>query len=606
MAPKGNWDVKKLVMGATPSKEAMADDKNTKLGDEFIEVKGSEGGKTKLYRKNVSESMWENMVDQLGPPTVDMRESRSTKPGTSVAVDRVVARDPVVAVEKPALAPTRVIDPVVAPNGATQSQVMEGGTPGTYSTSDEVRDTVSAIGEGISQFTSPIKTIVEGVVNPGPAKQVPTDAGPPAAAAKAPGSEGGSASVSIRTPGGDPGMPKWDGPTSAETMELAMARGDAEAKKAKVAAFAAGEQAKAAEEIAQAERKKAEIEAQVATDEVEKRELQRQRMELFTGQFERLKAEQSKLDPTIDPNRYWKNKDAGQIALGAIAGALFGFAGKGMDYLTSIQNEIKMDVDAQKASYEQASDKIKQQMAAAGDDYARARQEGVSDAEARAVAAVARVASMKSYVQAATAHTASVEAQGKAMEAAAGLDAINLKYIQEGSEAATKNTSMKLGALAQSQQARAAMINANANATRASAAGGKKALPGSIRLKIAAAKRLIDTMKQMKESAKGGVLDKAGRGIKATLPGVTEGMRKEGAISDDYELSKATLAIDVLQSSIQSHEKAFSLDKMPDRNSPLKDTDTFFDQRLKVAEKYLHNLENGEYADDPPADTGGE
>lgn len=595
MAPKNKWIVD-TVAGATPSK------KEEKLGDS-IEIIGPHGGKQTLHRANVPDIPDERWAELKIQAAQDARPAPPPVPEDTPAPIRNYSDE-----EK---APVRVIDPVVAPNGATQSQVQEGGTPGTAHTKGPLAEAATSAVETVAHIANPLNVLDNSkqayqslVGGKAPRKDAEM---PPASAAKAPGSEGGSASVSIRTPGMDPGMPAYDGPSSKEIMALGEQRGEAEAKKARVAAFAEGQKAIALREVRQAQLDMQETQNNIAADALEREAVEQSRLKDFENHFAELKAQQSKLDPTIDPNRYWKNKDAGQVALGAIAGALFGFAGKGMDYLNTIQNEVRMDIDAQKATYENASSKIRQQMADAGDEYARAKNRGLSDREARAAASAAKLSGMKSYIEATMTNTASVEAQGKAMEALAGIDSLNVAALQDAGKAATEAATRKGADWANKQSARAAMINANTNAVRASAAGaGGAKRPGSIQLKIAAAKRVIDTMRQMKESAKGGVLDKAGRGIKATLPGVTEGMRKEGAISDDYELSKATLAIDVLQSSIQSHEKAFSIDKMPDRNSPLKDTDTFFDQRLKVAEKYLHNLENGEYADDPPTDTGGE
>lgn len=49
----------------------------------------------------------------------------------------------------------------------------------------------------------------------------------------------------------------------------------------------------------------------------------------------------------IDPNRYWHNKTEGQKAMTTLAGALFGFAGKGMDFLNHIDNLVQQDVKLQ-------------------------------------------------------------------------------------------------------------------------------------------------------------------------------------------------------------------------------------------------------------------
>lgn len=52
---------------------------------------------------------------------------------------------------------------------------------------------------------------------------------------------------------------------------------------------------------------------------------------------------------TVDPNRYWANKDAGQKAAAVIAGALFGFTGQGMQWLQRLDGLVAQDMQAQAA-----------------------------------------------------------------------------------------------------------------------------------------------------------------------------------------------------------------------------------------------------------------
>jgi hypothetical protein len=73
-------------------------------------------------------------------------------------------------------------------------------------------------------------------------------------------------------------------------------------------------------------------------------------------------ADLQKIDPKIDPNRYWANKSTEQKIAGGLAAALFGFAGKGMDFLAMVNQEIDRDIDVQKSEFAQrraiASDKV--------------------------------------------------------------------------------------------------------------------------------------------------------------------------------------------------------------------------------------------------------
>lgn len=49
----------------------------------------------------------------------------------------------------------------------------------------------------------------------------------------------------------------------------------------------------------------------------------------------------------VDPSRYWANKDAGQKAMSVIAAGLFGYLGKGMEYLKRLDNLVAEDVRLQ-------------------------------------------------------------------------------------------------------------------------------------------------------------------------------------------------------------------------------------------------------------------
>lgn len=51
----------------------------------------------------------------------------------------------------------------------------------------------------------------------------------------------------------------------------------------------------------------------------------------------------------IDPSRFWANKDGFQKASAVIAGALFGFSGKGMEWLNHLESLVSRDIEAQKS-----------------------------------------------------------------------------------------------------------------------------------------------------------------------------------------------------------------------------------------------------------------
>lgn len=52
---------------------------------------------------------------------------------------------------------------------------------------------------------------------------------------------------------------------------------------------------------------------------------------------------------SIDPNRYWSSKDAGQKAASFVMGALYGFAGEGNKWIQKVDSLIAQDIQAQAA-----------------------------------------------------------------------------------------------------------------------------------------------------------------------------------------------------------------------------------------------------------------
>lgn len=556
----------------------MADKKEKKLGDEIVVV-GPHGG-TATYERSqfpdLSDEDWSKLKDSVRP-----------------LPPPVPADTPAPLGER---APVRVLEPgaaVVAPNGATERQVQEGGTPGTYSKFDELNERVVAPVQEfmknpvVNALDTTIGAALRPILDPTGDKTPLEAPAPPAAAVVAP-KAGGDGSAAVRVPGTNPG--DYNPKVFDNTKEQV----EADTKLARVKAFQMGQQALALGEQKQAELDMRDILERHAADIMATEAAEQARMQKFEDEFSALKAELNKLDPTIYPNRYWLNKDAGQITLGAIAGALFGFAGKGMDYLQNIQNEVKMDIEAQKSTYENASSKVRQQMAAAGDTYARARARGLSQREAEAASFVAKTSAAKALIQATVTNTSSVEAQGRAMELLAGIDSMNAKTIAIGAQAAAEASARAKAAEAQLRSANAALMNAGANVARASGANGKGGkLPATIAVKVAAAKRLLNTLEQMQQTAKGEFLEKGGRAIKSLDPGLTEAGRKQGAQTKNYNLNKVSLGIDVAASAMAKHESEIIMDEIPSPNNPLQDTDTFFEQRKDIVKKHIESLLEG-------------
>ena len=254
----------------------------------------------------------------------------------------------------------------------------------------------------------------------------------------------------------------------------------------------------------------------------------------YDGYINELRAEQSKLDPTIDPTRYWKDKNAGQIAMGAIAGALFGFAGKGMEYLQQVQHEVDRDVDAQRATYDNASRKMQQQLAAAGDAYARARERGLDSRAASIAAFDTKMQGVKSSLDAALASGASAEATARGQELSMGLDAtLNMKkqeYTDNAAKRANEAARTELmRAQVQTQRMKVAMTGAKG--TQASAADAKV---------IAAKERILNAAESMLGivgASEGTKVVRKNMAFVPNLPGLNQ-VRIAGTSKEDADVAK--------------------------------------------------------------------
>lgn len=115
------------------------------------------------------------------------------------------------------------------------------------------------------------------------------------------------------------------GVTAQAEVEASKAKGKAEAmtKAEAAAAEHALNQKKLAERMDQMDR---EFEQKNIADEEEVRRAYAQR---------------------VDPSRYWANKDAGQKAMSVIAAGIFGYLGKGMEYLKRLDNLVAEDIALQ-------------------------------------------------------------------------------------------------------------------------------------------------------------------------------------------------------------------------------------------------------------------
>ena len=179
-----------------------------------------------------------------------------------------------------------------------------------------------------------------------------------------------------------PGGPRLLAPAQPEAIDAASVKQANEVKAAAMAQMAEAEKQRAVERTSEMARQNSQLALHDALAQKAQMHMM-ERQEAGINAYQQIAGKLAQLDPSnIDAAHYWANKSTGSKVAGAIAGFLFGFSGKGIEYLQHVQQDVKMDIDAQAAQYNAASDRLKSQLAAQGNLVAQYRQMGLSQDEA--------------------------------------------------------------------------------------------------------------------------------------------------------------------------------------------------------------------------------
>lgn len=108
---------------------------------------------------------------------------------------------------------------------------------------------------------------------------------------------------------------------------------------------------------------------------VEARQVETQKQNEALAQLQAQVLDAGKLK--VDPNHYWASKDGGQKVMAVLAGAAFGFAGKGMEYLQRLDSLVEQDVRAQQANIETRRGSLAQAVGIQNNIMANARNQGL-------------------------------------------------------------------------------------------------------------------------------------------------------------------------------------------------------------------------------------
>ena len=240
--------------------------------------------------------------------------------------------------------------------------------------------------------------------------------------------------MKVRTPGEESAVPSTS--LAAQSTEMSARR---EGRHGSGSAARAHQKPTRAQRLSAAQLQLKAVQDQHAADIMESEQARQAVLQRYENHIGSIQADIAKMDPTINPNRYWQNKSAGQIAAGAIAGALFGLGGNGMQYLKIVQDEVQRDVDAQRATFENASEQKQLELAAANDAYAVARQRGLRRRR-RSRPPMQPSSAQWTRTFAVTSTNTSAEALASANQVRAGLKSTPGKVLQDGVDAAAKES----------------------------------------------------------------------------------------------------------------------------------------------------------------------
>lgn len=345
---------------------------------------------------------------------------------------------------------------------------------------------------------------------------------------------GGSASVDVKLSGKSPNT-GVGGPKAAKdyTPELVAAversaLGEEQVLLAKMRAqelLAAGYQKMEAQQL------------NYAADVKAREQVMQDRFAKFEKMQTALNAKIAQQDVTVDPNRYWNNKTGGQKALGAIAGALFGFAGKGIDYMKVINSEVDQDIEAQRATFAERGSQNTKIQSGIDSLYAEARKSGMSDVEAAKTAEIAIISSIENYIKYQGTQGAMLEGNASIYNMLVGLQERKVRAGMEGQKAAGEAAERAGAAFATVAAARTAQFNADTQRMGVEndrikigmkeGADKKKPAPFALLNKVAGYKELLGVYKKAKELSDAGTVRKATRATSdlnplSYTPGVTE------------------------------------------------------------------------------------
>lgn len=206
---------------------------------------------------------------------------------------------------------------------------------------------------------------------------------------------------------------------------------------------------------------------------------------------------------SVDPNRYWNNKNEGQKAAAVIAGALFGFTGQGMQWLQRIDSLVEQDMQAQAADLNRKRGYLQDASALQNNLVAMAEAKGLRGKQAYDAAMAVAKENLANQIQMNAMNYAQPELRVKAEQMALAVRQGAAKDIMSYQRQAQNDAMDRRVKMAQinhlEAQSYAARIAANA---KESGKGGET--PPGIRTELAKIDAGLAAVKEARDAVKGG------------------------------------------------------------------------------------------------------
>ena len=301
------------------------------------------------------------------------------------------------------------------------------------------------------------------------------------------------------------------------------------------------------------------------------------------GRLNSLMAERrALLSQRVDPDRYWNQAGVGRKVSAAIAGALFGWAGQGMDYLQYLRGVVNDDIKLQQDELRRRGDTFDALVGDQKNLIALAKQKGMTDLEAISAAKAAKYEELATQMKILAADTDMKNVNPGFAQTLAGIEQERAKAVMETAKFAQLKSNQDGQLAVEWARLRQTERIASMKMHQADAKGAKP-LNATLAKQVMNTRSALATLYRMRELAKNkGFLDRMARKGKEVLTD------EENAKVSQYEQLAVRLARDVAGSSLQHGEKVLIFPTIAKRSGYYDPTPNI-DQAIATTEAHLRS-----------------